>query len=302
MENTVGSIDEGILFTLKYFGLFKYPLEVEEIHPFNPFPCTFNQTMDALEKLVSDGKIYKISSFYACEKNADWVSERLNGNNRAYRLLNHSRPYVSIIASFPFIRGIAFSGSLSKFYASEQADMDFFIVTESNRLWIARTLLHTFKKLTFLTGHQHYFCMNYFVDKQALSIVHRNYYSAVELATLLPAYKSDVIKNLFEQNEWLFQFLPNHPGVNNLEYHIQKGKQPFKKAIEMVFNLLFPRKLNTFLMNLTDRKWRHKWKKGGYDMKHYDKAFLTTTHISKNHPVDYEKIVLDSMEKKTISI
>jgi hypothetical protein len=50
-------------------------------------------------------------------------------------------------------------------------------------------------------------------------------------------------------------------------------------------------------MKLTDRKWRRKWKRKGFDMDQYEKAFLTTVHISKNHPMDYENKVLTDLNK-----
>ena len=65
---------------------------------------------------------------------------------------------------------------------------------------IARTFLHLFKKLTFITGHEHYFCMNYLVDTNALKITHTNLYSAIETVTLLPVYNSTLVKEFMEEN------------------------------------------------------------------------------------------------------
>jgi hypothetical protein len=63
-----------------------------------------------------------------------------------------------------------------------------FITTAKNRLWIARTLMHGLKKLTFLFNKQHYFCMNYYVDEvQQLQIREKNIYTAIEVATLMPS-------------------------------------------------------------------------------------------------------------------
>ena len=66
-----------------------------------------------------------------------------------------------------------------------------------------------------------------------------------------------------------------------------------------MINGCFPVKINHWLMKLTDWKWRRKWKRQGYPEQEYDRAFLTTIHISKNHPVDYEKKVLEVLIKRT---
>jgi hypothetical protein len=88
---------------------------------------------------------------------------------------------------------------LSKNFADERADIDYFVVTKANRLWIARTLMHLFKKLTFLVGKQHYFCMNYFVDEEALTIQEKNLFTAVEVATLIPVCGNGSMESFLRQ-------------------------------------------------------------------------------------------------------
>src|SRR6266478_4413244 len=90
------------------------------------------------------------------------------------------------LSRFPYVTGVGISGSLSKMDAREKADFDFFIVTKANRLWIARTIMHLFKKLTFITGKQHLYCMNYYLDEKALQLRDQNIYTAVEAITLIP--------------------------------------------------------------------------------------------------------------------
>ena len=291
------SSEEGSLDCLRYFSFFNYPLTADEIYMFNSSSTSKKEIFRAIERLLDKKKIFKVGGFYALVNNEEWAKERQRGNYRASQLLGKSAKYISIIAGFPFVRGIAISGSLSKFYASETTDIDYFIITESNRLWISRSLLHVFKKFSFVTGHQHYFCMNYFVDQEALLITHPNQYSAVELATLLPAFNLDLINRFYDTNNWVKSYLPNHPGITNHHYLISSGSSPVKRMVEYVLNLLFPLRLNKFLMNFTDKKWRRKWNRRGYDEEAYDRAFMTDLHISKNHPVDFEKLVLASLEK-----
>ncbi len=114
------------------------------------------------------------------------VKRRQQGNLRAEQLLPKAMKIGRFLSVFPYVRGIGISGSLSKMYAHEKADFDFFIITKANRLWIARTFMHLFKKLTFLTGKQHYYCMNYYLDEKALKLRDQNIYTAVEAITLIP--------------------------------------------------------------------------------------------------------------------
>jgi len=292
------ALAKGCLHCLAYFSYFSYPLNAREIFEFNAAQATLPGVKAALDKLVMAGEIFKIDDFYLPENNPGWLDERLKGNRRAMELLNKAPRYARIISSFPFVESIAISGSLSKYYASEKPDIDFFIITTQNRLWIARTLLHLFKKLTFITGHQHYFCMNYFIDTKALALPQRNVYAAIELVTLLPAYNNALIDEMMHQNRWVYQFLPNHPGITNLDYLPECRKQPVKRVFEAMLNFLFPERLNHFFMQLTDGKWRRKWRSAGYSRQDYNRALQTEIHISKNHPDDYEKKVLEALHSK----
>ncbi len=291
-------LEEGCVKCLDYFGIFKYPLTDEEIHRFHPYQCELEDVREILHEMHVGMKVYRHHNFYMLDDQESWALERLKGNERAYQLLNRSGRYISIVASFPFVRGIAVSGSLSKFYASENPDLDYFIITSANRLWIARTFLHLFKKLTFLSGHEHYFCMNYFIDTEALKNSSRNLYGAIETLTLLPAYNEKLIQEYVNTNRWAEDYLPNHPGMNRRDYLLPDRKRPFKKLAEVLLNLLAPQRMNRFWMKLTDRKWRKKWSGFNYSEDDYNRAFQTEIHISKNHPADYEKKVLSSLEKE----
>ncbi len=297
-QKIITDIEEGCIYCLKYFGIFNYPLTQEEIFYFNPFPANPELVQITLSKLVQKGSVFKIDEFYLPDNNQQWVDERRKGNKRAYELLSKSGKYISVIASFPFVKGIAISGSLSKFYASEKADIDYFLITSPNRLWIARTLLHIFKKLTFLTGHQHYYCMNYFVDTNALIISHPNYYSAIETVTLLPAYSAKMIEQFLEENKWVKKYLPNYPTNINLKYLIKERNRPFKTIFERLLNILSPSKFNHYLMRMTDKKWRKKWSGHSFSEEDYNRAFQTEIAISKNHPADFEKKVLSKLAQE----
>lgn len=292
----INSLEEGCLMCLHYFGIFKYPLTAEEVHRFNPFKASLQDVENKLEELKDKGKVFNHERYYLEKDDKSWIAEREEGFERASGLLARSAKYVRIIASFPFVKGIAISGSLSKFYASSaDPDIDYFIITESSRLWIARSFLHFFKKLTFITRHQHYFCMNYFIDTEALTIDHRNMYSAIEVKTLLPVFNKELFSQFENMNTWSSDILPNHPGIKDDRFLVVKKRRFCKKFLEGILNILFPDSLNRFFMKITDSKWRKKWRKHGYSPEEYNRAFRTELHISKNHPMDYEKKVLESL-------
>lgn len=287
----------GVLDCLRYFGLFKYPLTSEEVHRFCGFKASHSEVFQQLTYLHRMGEITREKEYFLYKSESSWIERRELGNSRAKALLQRSKKFSRIISSFPFVKGVAISGSLSKNYAGENDDVDYFIVTAHNRLWIARTMLHVMKKLSFLTGHEHFFCMNYFVDESALELPHQNLYTAIELSTLLPVYGYKTIDKLKKRNSWSKNYLPNFKAPSYSPYLIKPYSLGLKSMGERLINLFRPRKFNYYLMRLTDKKWRAKWSHLQLSEQEYRQAFYTDLHVSKNHPQSYQPKVLTALKE-----
>src|SRR4030095_7313073 len=177
--------ETGILRIMAYFDIFQYPLTKKEITQFLPELFSDAKLDLILQSMVLNKTVFLHSDFYSLHDNPLLACRRKEGNLRAKNLIPKGYSIGKFLYRFPFVRAIAISGSLSKNFADENADIDFFIITKANRLWIARTIMHLFKKLTFITGHQHYFCMNYYIDEEAWLIQDKNIFTAIEIGTLL---------------------------------------------------------------------------------------------------------------------
>lgn len=287
-----------VLYVLQYYACFRHPVTPAEIAGSSPGPLQPAAIADILEELVAAQKVFTSQGYYSILKNIDQiVARRIQGNVLAEQLQPKAAATGRFIARFPFVRFVGISGSLSKGYAERGVtDFDFFIITAPNRLWICRTLLHLFKKLTFLAGMQGHFCMNYFIDTERLCIEERNFYTAIEISSLVPVYGTILYKDFIQRNTWKNGFLPN-----GYKQYFPPGKTMdaspwYKRAAESILNLLSPSKLNRFLMQLTDKWWRRKWARKNFPADQYELAFKTTLHQSKNHPANYQKKIMDHMQ------
>jgi hypothetical protein len=164
----------------------------------------------ALDALVVDGCLFRLGPFYSLRDDPALAERRCKGNQHAERLLAIAAKGSRLLFRFPYVRGVGISGSLSKNFADENADIDYFIITRSNRLWIARTLMHGFKKLNFLIGREDWYCMNYYVDEEALKIEEMNIFTATELITLKPVCGNGALERFFDANDWATAYLPNN--------------------------------------------------------------------------------------------
>ena len=120
-------------------------------------------------------------------------------------------------------KAVAVSGSLSKYFADEKADIDFFIITSANRLWIARTFMHFLKKISYIAGKQHWFCMNYYVDEMGMNIQEKNIFTAMEISTLLPMQGTNHFKNFIAANAWINNYFPAHINSTCAHRKLKKG-------------------------------------------------------------------------------
>ena len=179
-----------------------------------------------LATLLNESVIFKTDNFYSLQDDPLRAKKRREGNQRAVRQLAIAKKIAWILGHFPYVESIAVSGSLSKYFADEKADIDFFIITSANRLWIARTCMHLLKKLSYIARKQHWFCMNYFIDEVGLDIPEKNIFTAMEITTLLPMQGQNQFKNFIEANSWIRNYFPAHIVSTCNVLQIKKGRYP----------------------------------------------------------------------------
>jgi predicted nucleotidyltransferase len=292
---TMERTESSILKMLAYYSIFQYPLLKEELKMLLPSGVNASFLDSALKKLETDGIIFKIDGFYLLQSDMMMVKNRREGNLRAEKLLPKAIKIGKFLSRFPYVRGIGISGSLSKNYASETADIDFFIITKANRLWIARTIMHLFKKLTFLTGNQHFYCMNYYVDEKALRLEEQNIYTAIEMITLMPA-RGEGLHNFFTANNWVNDWFGSY-AIKSNQSHLP-GKSFLKRMTEWLFNNKAGERLDDYLMKKTTRRWKQKKERKVLNYEGKEMELITGKHFARSNPSSFQEKVLTIYNQK----
>ena len=291
-------VKQDILATLSYFDIFDYPLTQTEVFQFLGNSHSHKEFTDALHDLCAETWIYRLDEFYSLQNHHPLARRRKEGNIRAREMLKTAEKIAGFLSRFPFVRGVAVSGSLSKNFADEDSDIDFFIITAKNRLWLARTFMHCFKKLTFLFRKQEWFCMNYYIDEEMLQIKEKNLYTATEVATLLPLRGINAFKNFYAQNTWSREYLPNH--LLRVSY-VDEIKKPFiKKLAEFFLNNPLGTLFDHLLMKLTAHRWLQKTRKLKLNKRGIVMGMDASKHYSKPNPECFQKKLLQAYEKKDL--
>lgn len=281
-----------ILKILCYFSIFQYPLTRTEIKGYMPPGCSDVQPV--LTQLLSRGTIFCINDFYLLTDDPALVVRRLAGNARASRMLPKAARIGRFLFRFPYVRGIAISGSLSKNFADDNADIDYFIVTAKDRLWIARTFMHLFKKLTFLAGKQHDYCMNYYIDESALLLEYQNIYTAIETTTLLPVC-GEGMDQFFIANNWVQAWFSGYGAQNNVQ---PAPTSWFKRVSEWMFNNKAGEALDSYLMRLTTARWTRKKRKHTQGGPQKPMDLVTGKHFARSNPGMFQERLLSTYERK----
>ncbi len=300
-----------IIINLLYAEVFSHPLKKEEIENYSPHKTTSKDLEQAFDELVNGNVIKSKDDYYYVFEEGEKINKRLKGNDSADKMMPKAKKIARFIHKFPFVEGVGISGSLSKGVLHDDADFDFFIITKPNRLWVARTLLILYKKV-FLLNSRKFFCVNYFIDTDNLEIEEKNRFTAMEIATLIPA-SGEIMQLFYSENEWIESYLCHqYDGEENIT---SLRKPILSKLITGSLKGKFGEWMDDKFMRMTFNRWQKKF--GTFDSKKFDLTMKTRKYVSKHHPSDFQNKILvkheelitafkkehiDELEKQNVSL
>ncbi len=287
-------VEEAISYTLAYFEIFSHPLSLDEIVFYAPISISREEVSSSLSRMLEAGKVFSQNGYFSLADQPENVQKRQQHNGLAKGIMPQAIASSRLIHRFPFIKGVCISGSLSKEVFMEEDDIDFFIITAKNRIWISRLLLKAYKWV-WLKNSRKYFCINYFISEKDLEIKEKNLFTAIELVTLIPLMDPLLFDQLKRQNVWISSFLPNGQWKEN-------DFRPLDKPlISRLLEFLSWGPVGDMadLLIMKGMKWRNRMKyKQLVRQAEFDHMFKSTRTESKIHPLNMSrKIQLLHQEK-----
>jgi predicted nucleotidyltransferase len=226
MEIADSKLEKAILNTLAYFDIFAYPLTLVEIWKWLYFKEAassaillnkIKETIDNNEKIKSliDNKW----GFYFFKGRELVIELRRERYNLAEEKFKKAIRVVKFLKWMPGIKMIGVCNSLAWGNASEESDIDFFIVTEKNKIWTARFFAVIFLKIFGLRPRKNKtrnkICLSFFVDEENLNLERlamddADIYLIYWINQVVPIFdKGGVYEYFLESNRWVKNFLPN---------------------------------------------------------------------------------------------
>ena len=258
------SLETAILHTVAYADIFDYPLTVEEVHRYLEVPAPLARVSAVIANgVVGSGRLVWRDGFVSLPGREEIVGVRRHREQRAQALWPPAIRYASLIASFPFVRMVALTGSLALDNADDYTDLDYFIVTAPDRLWLCRSLLLIIVRWARRRGDV--VCPNYLVSERALALEQRNLFVARELAQMVPLHGLPVYLRMRAANGWSRSYLPNAEGPPPLTGRIGGAldlpalARPLQGTLETGLRTPVGRWLDRWEMRRKTAKWRRQY-------------------------------------------
>lgn len=223
------SLAAAIKKTLAYSDLFEYPLTATEVHRgLIEHAATELEVLHELEMLCMKGELAKRDHHYCLPGSEHSVPLRERRRAHSVKLLQSYSGVLRLIKNFPFIRGVALSGTLAFDNAKGEDDLDLFLIVEQGRLW---TVYSGLVMLCKVLGKRRAVCLNCLLDTAHLALAERNFFVAHQIAFLRPLHGVKTLQEFWRANAWSTYFLPQMPCVTAAE-GAQHEHSAWRNALE----------------------------------------------------------------------
>ena len=260
--------------TLAYADIFDYPLTASEVYRFLPLRRVSRQ--EVVRILQDETHFTQLDGYFTLRGREPIVETRKRREEVAAQMWRKARRYGWIIASLPFVRMVAVTGSLAMNNTDEGRDVDYLIVTAPGRLWTCRALSLLVARFARLEGVS--LCPNYLITTNALEFDERSLYVAHELAQMIPLSGMDVYHEMLRRNEWMADYLPNAFTESATS---QEGKESslLQKSLEVLFQLPFANWFEKWEMN---RKIERLTREQSASLESYFSADVCKGHVDRH--------------------
>lgn len=210
---------KAIFKTLVYADIFDYPLTSGELYRFliADKALNYSRFRQALTRTNTNEKqIDTNGEYFFLRDRRKIVVTRKKREKWSQEKLKIAKRVASWLKLIPWIKMVALTGALAMNNSRKNDDIDLFIITSKNRLWLSRGLVVTFLRLTGLYRRpgkiKNKICPNMLLDEGHLMIPSKeqDLFSAHEVCQLKPLWdKNNCYQKFIKANLWVKKFLPN---------------------------------------------------------------------------------------------
>lgn len=287
--------EEAIVKTLTYSSIFHFPLTKEELWQFliSEEEIRREDFETALHKLSPKVIVSKFN-FFCLTGQEESIQNRRKHSQEVQKKMLIAKRAAYYLSYIPTVKLIGISGGLAMGKAEETDDIDFFIITRKNTLFMTRLWVQMVLEMLYLrrkrqeTVAKDKVCVNLLVDETQLTwpAAQHDVYTAHEIIHMKPLFEQDgVYEHFREGNLWVQQFFPNAKVIRG--HLIGDAWKKHYITLRIISAILSVRPLEK-LVGLLQK--RH--------MKRFQTTEMVTDQVLAFHPVDYRIKTLTSLNTK----
>lgn len=236
---------KNIIKTIIYSDIFSFPLTLTEIHRFYSGDTQVCKK-DLRKELKDIPDIDERNGYYFLSGKDQLVLERKFRKKESAYKIKKAKWIASLLSHVPTIRYIALSGSLAQQNARQDDDIDLFIITRRNTVWITRLAILAIlittgqKRKKNVVKAPNKICPNMILSEDAICLPEnaRSLYTARELLQLKTLFASGITQeDLLSRNQWVKNLFPNTKMYQ--VKHTSTTTHKIEKFINLFDNLAF---------------------------------------------------------------
>jgi len=208
--------------TLAFFHNFEHPLTPEELHRYLwKESLSFKEFQQQLDKLKQSQALDCSQSFFYLRDNKEDIKTRQERVKIIKDKTQIAKKAARKLRWIPFLKAIFICNTLSAKTATEDSDIDFFIVAQQDRVWLVRFFANIVLKLFGLRIRinadkiKDKICLTFFtsinrIDLSKVAIDQPDIYLVYWIQQLYPLYDPDnYYKEIIQANDWIKNYTPN---------------------------------------------------------------------------------------------
>lgn len=224
-EKNYTEFERAIVATFCYFDSFDYPLTLMELGKWlftegNNTKYSLMEISEQIEKSpILSTRIEMDKGFYFLKGRSETVEIRKKRYLLAEDKMKRAIRVARFLRYIPFVNMIAVCNNLAYSNASDQSDIDVFVILKHNRLWQTRFFVSVITHLLRMRRHHRIIsnrvCLSFYITDQRLNLeslmIHPlDPYFIYWYAQLVPIYDyQGCFDRLSDANKWIEKYLPN---------------------------------------------------------------------------------------------
>lgn len=204
---------------VSFFDMFDFPLTDFEVWKYAGVKCELDYVDELLKLMLVDKRLEFVNGFYFLPRREEIMKIRLQRYNYAERKFARVFMVSQIFKLIPWVKLVAVGNLIGAGNLRDGSDIDIFIVSQKNRLWLTRFFCTVLMKLARLRpkpgDEKDKICLSFYVSENNLNLENlrlndSDLYFVYWLACLTPIYDAgNTYEKIVANNLWLKNILPN---------------------------------------------------------------------------------------------